>query len=316
MENNKQYIAPDYSEIPPDELEHPRDDEPVEFDKDLTGEDDFNDDEEMQDENKLDEYVTYEEEQRRLNENLVEQNYNNNNIMSTPFGNTVWGQGTSGGNNNNSAPWEQNTPWGQSNNISNNQNNGGTNYPWESQQQNNTTSSYWQTSSSQNKQEEKKVFIPRPKQVVICDVMDCLIEPIGSNGRPNMQPRGIWDITLKFDVWDKIATFNPQQIFAMFPILGGNQDKDWDIALGYISTCLSEYLRIPTYNCQIVKLTQIGRPKNLDLQFVIQQLKNKRDAVYIGVHSGLYGLSSTDIMAAKYCDIPYVDLWQLLKEKI
>lgn len=284
-ELNKTYLTPDYDNDPDD------DDDDFDEDIDVNGEDEAV-------ENFLDN----------------QENLKNNSRMTTAgssFGSnptsTPWGSNTS---NNSGSLW--NTPpstpnWGsQTSNSS----------PWGSNPSSNNwgsrpSSGFWNNNNGNswsNISGEKKE-INRNKRIIFCDVLDCLVETYQSCGKPGLLPRGIYDIKFRFDVWDKLACFNPEKIFAMVPrvLLNSSNEASWMVLLEYIVCSLSEYLRSPYQVCQILLQTEIGQPKE-DTMFGVLKGLNRDEVIHLGVNSGLYGQNNKDQIAAKKCGIDYIDL--------
>lgn len=294
----KEYLRPDYSEEDTnfdDPIGGPSEDDDLELEED----DDVSDYDEGEEDKKIEEISKSRE---KLTEKIMEQ---------TPFTqSSPWG-----GSNNNSSPWGNNggsnspwgnnngSPWGQSNKPSWGNNSSS---PWGGS--NNNT---WGGGSTTNKKE-----IDRQKEVVFCDVLDCLIETLASNGKPGLLPRGIYDIRLRFEVWDKIACFNPNRIYAMIPrnlILSSNGYNSWEILLNYVICSLSEYLRVPFGNCQILTQGDFNQGKDVMMNNVIKRDKiNRNLAIQIGLESGLYGQSNRDYLASEKVGIDYIDLGQLM----
>lgn len=242
-------------------------------------------------------------------ENYLDNNQSkNNSTMTTPFGNTTtpWGSNPSqtptwGSNSNNTS-----NPWSNNNNNSpgfwgNNSNN-----PW---QKPNWGSGGWNNSSGSNWNIGEKKSIDRNKRIIFCDILDCLVETYQSNGKPGLLPRGIYDIKFRFDVWDKLACFNPEKIFAMVPrsLLNSSNEVSWKALLEYVVCSLSEYLRAPYHVCQVLLQTEIGQPKENMMMQVLDDL-DKNKIIQIGVNSGLYGQNNRDQVAANICGIDYIDL--------
>lgn len=278
---------------------------------DIDDDDDFDDDD--------DDYL-YEEEDGKTQEL---ENYLDNkdreekkepikpfNMQSTPFGTTTqWGSpstpGSSWGNtggstwgqpqNNNSWNWGQRT-WGQPQN----------NNSWNWGSNNNN----WGSSTI------KKETLDRTKKIIVCDLLDCLIETYQSNGKPGLLPRGIYDIRLRFEVWDKIRCFGANMIYAITPkinILTNNGMDSWTVLMNYVTCCLSEYLRVPFQNCQILSQDSIGQPKEHLLSYILSNPRvKKKDVLMIGLNSGLLGQSDQDKVIADNIGIDYVDLGQLM----
>ena len=273
MEENK-YLPPDYEDDDDDDLD--------DYDEDID-----EDGEEEAIENYLDN----------------NQKRNNSTMTATPFGNTTmpWGSNPSqtptwGSNpNNTSSPWgSNNSPgfWGSNNNPNNS---------WQ------RPSSWGSSGSGWNTGEKKS--IDRNKRIIFCDILDCLIETYQSNGKPGLLPRGIYDIRFRFDVWDKLACFNPEKIFAMVPrsLLNSSNEVSWRALLEYVVCSLSEYLRAPYHVCQVLLQTEIGQPKENMMMQVLDGL-DKNKIIQIGVNSGLYGQNNRDQVAANICGIDYIDL--------
>lgn len=295
----KTYLRPDYSEE--DLKEDPPG--PSEDDDDDDDEDDDDLDEDISDTNEGEEEEQIEKITRNQ-EKLVEK------IMTeTPFGQQSTGTSPSWRPENNS-PWPQqqsnrggwngntNGPWG-----------GSTNQPWTGGGSTGT----WGSSAAGKKE------INREKDIIFCDVFDCLVETLSSNGRPGFFPRGVYDIRLRFEVWDKIACFNPRKIFGL---VCGNVDlfnkqgynSSWIILMDYIARALSEYLRIPNENCQIIIQNNYYMRKEGIISSVIEREKidKKESIIQIGLESGLYGQSNRDFLASQAVGIDYLDLGQLL----
>lgn len=218
---------------------------------------------------------------------------------TAPTGNTGGGFGSApftpsfGGGS--SSPWQQR----QGSSIWNTPGNGG---------------SIWGGGSSGNSQKEP---INRDKQIIFCDFLDCIVETYDSQGRPGYLPRDIYDLKPRFEVWQKLAAFNPKQIYAMIPvnlIPNTNGDESWIKTLEYFCCSLSAFLQLPPGSCRILAQTLIGQPKEDLMASILHsglpiQLK---DAIYIGIYSGLAGQSNKDQVAAIRCGIDYLDLGMLL----
>ena len=237
-------------------------------------------------------------------------NSQKSNTMSMPFNTSqqqsVWGtsgnQGTGSiwGSNNNSG----NSFFGQSNNQPAWGNSGNTWRP--------SSGPTWGSGSGSNIWNgvggEKK-SIDRTKRIIFCDVLDCLVETYQSNGKPGLLPRGIYDIKFRFDVWDRLACFNPEKIFAMVPraLINSSNNASWRSFLEYTVCSLSEYLRTPYQVCQILLQTEIGQPKE-DMMMKVLGGLDKTSIIQIGVNSGLYGQNNRDQIASMKCGIDYIDL--------
>jgi len=301
----KEYLEPDYSD-------HPREDD----DEDVFVEE--VDEAEVEMEKKIEEqeqlHEKIEREKQEYFKKKEEQFYMNSGNTSTPFGS--------------SSGWSPSSGFGSSTPEVK---------PWERNNQSRGSESSWRPSwgsgfSTQpsspwsNNNEPRRDTVPSEQQIrnvkkkaIICDVLDCLYESWESNGCPNKMPRAVFDLMPKFQVWDRIASFAPQKIYLIFPApelipsFGSRQSNE--ITLEYIALSICTYLRIPIRSCSILKEMQEGLPKERTLMSAIKEWKNIEDIVYIGVHSGRFGLSSRDIDAAHQCGIDYIDMFNLLDGK-
>lgn len=275
MEDNKtKYLQPDYSEEDAAENEHPEDDL-----EDVSEED-----------------IIIEQELDRAA-----------NMSDNPFSSGGWSPSvSSNNNNNNSAPWVRN------------------------QQQLSTPSfgtSFWGSNNYTQKQQptQQQVYTsPSQKKVVICDIFGVLYESLSGDGTPDIMPRAIFDIRAKFDVWDKIKSFAPLRLVMLFPpkdIIPSFYGKALEATLEYMAQSISTYLMIPRENCCVFK--QMNTDENAKGRMINNVFTNprinlggkmkKKDAIYIGLHSGLWGLNSSDRNAAKFGGISYIDVYDLLR---
>jgi hypothetical protein len=293
--------------IPPDYTGHPEDDDPLE---------------EIEETNESDEDARIE---AILNNQQHQENISTTIKMDAPFtpsfnSGSRFGSGNSSG----LAPWEQqqksqsqSTPswssWGSSGSGSNNQ----PSTPWGS---GNTGNNY------QSQQKIDYTINNKRKRIVVCDALDCLVESYDSNGKPGLLPRAMFDLKPNFKVWEKIASFNPEKVYIIFPsneLVPGLGDKYLArVALEYIVCSITTYLRIPLGDCHVLKQMQQHTPKDRILSSVLEDpnkpgniVCNPDEVVYIGVHSGRWGLSDRDIRAAKIVGIDYIDIYNLLDGK-
>ena len=295
-EEQSQYIPPDYTD---------------EADKiGPTDSDDDNDDDDFSD---LDLEEEDEEDEGKIESLLDEQNRNNERLMqATPFGNPspspspTWG--TQGG-----------SMWG--NGV------GGSSY-WGSGNGGNNSGSVWGRpgnsnnlwgAGSVNQSTNGKSQLDRSKKVIFIDFLDAIVETYQSEGRPGLVPRDIYDVKPRFDVWQKLAAFNPEKVYALIP---RNLLKDstglpegLDTMMSYFCCSLAAFLRLPYNRCQVLVQGRVGQYKEEIIKSIMKggQVKiPEQDVVLIGINSGLYGQSNADIVAANNCGITYYDLNQLL----
>lgn len=308
MENNKQFIPPKYDTIGGRSYDNLDDDD----DDDLDDDDDDLDDIYDEEDGKTQELENYLDNKDREETNKSKTMQS---TQTTPFGQSV-----------NNSPWSS-TPnfgtgsWGVPNN------------PWQQKSWGNigtsawgnTGGSSWGTGSSWNNNSGnswgswnnvKKESIDRTKKIIFCDFLDCLIETYQSNGKPGLLPRGVYDVRLRFEVWDKLKCFGAEKIYAVTPkmnIITNNGIDSWTVLMNYVTCSLSEYLRVQYNNCQILTQSHISQSKMDLIKYAIDKSKiNKSDALMIGLNSGLVGQSDSDRLVAEHCGIDYVDLGQLM----
>ena len=304
----KEYLRPDYSE----ESEKTPYDDPIGGPTEDDDDDDINDFDEAEEDKAAEKLMS---DQEKLNEKIMTQTPFGQPSQSSPgqqqwgTSSSPWSQGGGG------SSWGQQTyPWQQNNNSRPTWAGGGSSSPWSTG--GNSGSGFWNGGNTGTGQGNGRKEIDRGKEVVFCDVLDCLIETLGSNGKPGLLPRGIYDMRLRFEVWDKIACFNPTRIFAMIPrnlILSSNGSNSWLKLLDYVICSLSEYLRVPYGACQIITLRDFGNGKDALISSILGKERIKKSsAIQIGLESGLYGQSNRDILVAQRVGIDYVDLGQLM----
>ncbi len=288
MESNS-FIPPDYSEA--EENEFPGS-PVVEEDED----DDIFDEDTPEDLGIEDDPEEFELEKRKANEAMsgaVTTNFGTPGNTGSPFGvpSSTPSWGSQGGAVN---PWgnrpyqPSSTPWG-------------------------SPGTGWQQSTGVSVSGQR---INREKKVIFCDFIDCVVEAYGANGKPGLRPRDIYDLRPRFEVWDKLAAFNPEKIFFIIPASlipeSANGINAWNVTLSYFCVAVSSYLRIPYDSCQIIKQVMIGQSKSEVVSAVLRSGIRHEDAIMIGVYSGASGLSDVDQVAAKDSGIDYLDLGTLL----
>lgn len=243
---------------------------------------------------------------------------------------------------NNNPPFGSAPSWGSfgnsgssqpvNNPFSNNNNVGTGSYqspPWQKPQPSSPTpffgSSGWQINNNQQQQgpqfqgPAEPATIKSQKEIVIINLFDGLIESRSSEGRPNIIPRAIYDINLRFDVWNAVKSFTPYCVYILVSTIIPDNNIGWNITLKYITSCLSEYLNIPESSCIVVKQMTQGLPKIVLLKNILESgnfLVDKDCCIYIGLNSGYWGLSNEDVLAARNLGIDYVDIFQLINNNV
>jgi hypothetical protein len=277
----KSFIPPDYSDL--------KGEEELPFDADLSGDDDDDDGDLVSDEELEHDKIVEE-----LEENKPKMSFGSG-FGSKPTWGTSWGdQGNK---------QENNGWWGSGN--SQQQNNGW----WGSGSSGGNNG--WGTPKTGNQNDKP---INRDKKVIFIDFFDGLMETYQSNGQAGFLPRAVYDLKPRFEVWTKIAAFNPSYVFGIVQkefLNDINGIEGWSMVLEGWCCCLSSFLR-KQYGCaQILLSTSIYQPKDWVISNALANLK-KEDCIYIGLQSGLYNQSNQDLVTAQKCGIDYVDLNQLL----
>lgn len=278
----KSFIPPDYSDL--------KGEEELPFDADLSGDDDDDDGDLVSDEELEHDKIVEE-----LEESKPKMSFGSG--FGSPSSKPTWG--TSWGDQGNKQ--ENNGWWGSGNPQ---QNNGW----WGSGSGGNNG---WGTPKTGNQNDKP---INRDKKVIFIDFFDGLMETYQSNGQAGFLPRAVYDLKPRFEVWTKIAAFNPSYVFGIVQkefLNDINGIEGWSMVLEGWCCCLSSFLR-KQYGCaQILLSTSIYQPKDWVISNALANLK-KEDCIYIGLQSGLYNQSNQDLVTAQKCGIDYVDLNQLL----
>ena len=208
--NSSSFLPPDYSGA--QENEFPQTSPPIleEDDDDLVEEDDLGiDDEDLEE---LDSASVNDKEDFEINPVQQQKQVNERIIMSTPQSSPPFSSvGGFGSSTPPSSPWQTQPTgtslWGsQGSSFQRPQNQS----PWGSQ----PSASPWGSSTSIGGQ---KIQINRSKKIIFCDFIDGAVEAYGANGKPGLRPRDIYDLHPRFEVWDKLAAFNPERIFFTIP---------------------------------------------------------------------------------------------------
>lgn len=282
INKEKQFIPPDYSEDP-----EPDDDKELE---DLEDEESITPYDESEEEELLDYLHGSDKEEKE------EKKEETNTMTTSPFSTT---------------PSTPSWGWG-----SNNQNNGGS--FWSSSQQSKPSWGGFSGSFGQSTQQGQREQINRNKKVIFCDFLDCIVETHQSNGQSGLLPRDIYDLKPRFEVWAKLAAFNPERIYIIVPrnLLPSTNGPDaWTVTLEYFCCGLSAFIRVPRYCCQILVQQVLGQPKENIIQSIINMPGfpvKKEEIICIGIYSGENGQSNRDILAANICELDYIDLNKLI----
>jgi hypothetical protein len=258
---------------------------------------------------------------------------NNTSPWSTNTGNNTWRPTfTPAGGNNGQTVFPGNT-W--------NSNNGST---WNNGQQQNQFGSTWNNGGYRPYQNtwnptggttwgstvgttSGKQSLPRQKKIIMCDLLDNVIEPLSAQGRAGVQPQGIFDMRIRFEVLDRFRAINPEFLFILTNqnfTQGTPGEKVFKAMVDYLVLAIAEYMRIPYENvrCFVKTGYDVRDPfvkPNVGLMQAalrgIPDLKEKykkEDILVCGSASGLAGQGNRDIEMAKRFGVDYIDISELL----
>jgi hypothetical protein len=282
----KQYIAPDYDGHPEDDTE-----EPADIDEAIV---------DTEDEGKVEQLIDDINNEEKEEKKVVTSPFGGPTTSPSPSSTPAWSPTPSFGGGSTPAfgGGSGTSPWGQRSSG------------WGSP----SGGSMW--NGGQPKTENKE--INREKKVIFCDFLDCIVETWDSQGRPGYLPRDIYDLKPRFEVWGKLQAFNPELVYSMIPINlipSTNGAQGWLKTLEYFCYGLSSWLRIPYDHCKVLAQTAIGQPKEDLINSILMGGPTRveaKDAIYVGIYSGLAGQSNRDQLAATNCGIDYIDLGILL----
>ena len=231
----------------------------------------------------------------------------------TTFPGPTW----SGFGNNQGQPQQGNT-WGSWNNNGSTWNNGyrpGGN-TW--------TPTSWTTNSPAA---GNRKTLPRQKKIILCDLLDNVIEPLSAQGRPGVQPQGIYDMRIKFEVLDRFRAINPEYLFILTNqnfTPGTPAGTVYKAMIDYLVFSIAEYMRIPYENVKCITKTGYNiqdpnvKPNTGLIQIALKTIPDvktrfkKEDILVCGSASGLAGQGNRDIEMARKFGVDYIDIQELL----
>ncbi len=169
--------------------------------------------------------------------------------------------------------------------------------------------------------------LPRNKRIICCDLLDNVIESLTANGRVGVQPHGIYDMRIKFEVLDKFRAINPEYVFVLTNqnfTPGTAASKVYKAMVDYLMYSIAEYMRMPYENVRC--LTKTGydvrdkdvKPNTGLLQKALSSIPDvkdrfkKEDILVCGSASGLAGQGNRDIEMARRFGVDYIDIQELL----
>lgn len=166
------------------------------------------------------------------------------------------------------------------------------------------------------------------KKIVFIDLDDTLITTLSGE----TFPKGIWDMKIKFDVWDALRKFikeNETEFIGIISNQGGItngfiNESHFLNKLRYISDSLSEFVGISVYAeycSEFDKDNWFRKPNPGMIEEILSRRKlyendnnyNKSEMIMIGDASGKPGdFSDTDKKTAENFGIDYMDVKNLL----
>lgn len=164
-------------------------------------------------------------------------------------------------------------------------------------------------------------------KILFCDLDGTLIEP----KTKNRFPEGIWDMQMKFNVFDQIKRMQPECIF-----IAANQgavgqyftEKQFESKIDYVLNCLVAYIESPEYKVKAYdsiyctsneKTDPFRKPNTGMLEYIYKAYMLYKeytldDMIMIGDASGLkYNPSRIDIDCANNFGIHYCDVNEFTK---
>lgn len=147
-------------------------------------------------------------------------------------------------------------------------------------------------------------------------------------------PKGVWDMKIKFDVWDVLKKFvkeNETEFIGIISNQGGItngfiNESHFLNKLRYISDSLSEYVGISVYAeycSEFVKDNWFRKPNPGMIEEILSRVKlyendnnyNKSEMIMIGDASGKDGqFSDSDKKTAENFGIDYIDVNDFIKK--
>lgn len=169
--------------------------------------------------------------------------------------------------------------------------------------------------------------LPRQKKIVMCDLLDNVIEPLSAQGRVGSQPQGIYDMRIKFEVLDRFRAINPEYLFILTNqnfTPGTAASKVYKAMVDYLVYSIAEYMRLPYDNVRCITKTGYDiqdpnvKPNTGLIQVALKTIPDvtkrfrKEDILVCGMASGTAGQGNRDIEMARRFGVDYIDIQELL----
>jgi hypothetical protein len=209
-------------------------------------------------------------------------------------------------------------------NNNGNTNNGGL---WNGNNRSSTTPTWGNSWNSGYNNNGNRQSLPRNKRIICCDLLDNVIESLTANGRVGVQPHGIYDMRIKFEVLDRFRAINPEYVFVLTNqnfTPGTPAGNVYKAMIDYLMYSIAEYMRMPYENVRCITKTGYDvrdkdvKPNTGLLQKALSSIpdvKNrfkKEDILVCGSASGLAGQGNRDIEMARRFGVDYIDIQELL----
>lgn len=192
---------------------------------------------------------------------------------------------------------------------------------------NNSGSSWYNNWNNNNNIAGNRRSLPRHKKIVMCDLMDNIIEPLSGQGKIGTHPQGIYDMRIKFEVLDKFRAINPEFLFILTNqnfTPGTPASMVYKAMVDYLMYSVAEYMRLPYENVRCFTKTGYDvqdnyvKPNTGLIQMALKTIPDvtkrykKEDILVCGIASGTAGQGSRDIEMAKRFGVDYIDILELL----
>ena len=212
------------------------------------------------------------------------------------------------------------------NNTVNNGNNSGNNLWGGSSTNNRPGVTTWGNTPTWNNSGNRQT-LPRSKKIICCDLLDNVIESLTANGRTGVQPHGIYDMRIRFEVLDRFRAINPEYVFILTNqnfTPGTTASVVFKAMVDYLMYSIAEYMRMPYENVRCFIKTGYDvrdrdvKPNTGLLQRALESIPDVRkrfkkdDILVCGAASGLAGQGNRDIEMARRFGVDYIDISELL----
>lgn len=189
----------------------------------------------------------------------------------------------------------------------------------------------WGNSGSSWVNNGSRQNLPRQKKIVMCDLLDNVIEPLSAQGKIGIHPQGIYDMRIKFEVLDRFKAINPEFLFILTNqnfTPGTAASKVYKAMIDYLVFSIAEYMRLPYENVRCITKTGYDiqdpnvKPNTGLIQLALKTIPDvtkrfkKEDILICGMASGMAGQGNRDIEMARKFGVDYIDIQELLNRYV